>query len=113
MVGARKPAPRRLKFACRHVGSEPQLIYNPTVHGKQRLRRGRLGQRFAEIEALQQALGVGRGSIGRRAAGLDHKGMPVTRGSRRPIAVGIRPRQGIEELAKSCTLHGSWAPGHA
>jgi hypothetical protein len=106
MVGARRPAPRRLKFACRHVGSEPQLIYNPTVHGKQRVRLGRRGRRFAEIEALQQALGVGRGTIGRRA-GLDHKGMPVTRGSRRPIAVGIRPRQGIEELAKICALHGS------
>ena len=43
MVGARRLAPRRLKFASRHVGSEPQLIYNPTVHGEQRLRRGRLG----------------------------------------------------------------------
>jgi hypothetical protein len=43
MVGARRLAPRRLKFASRHVGSEPQLIYNPTVHAEQRLRRGRLG----------------------------------------------------------------------
>ena len=113
MVGARKPAPRRLKFACRHVGSEPQLIYNPTVHGKQRLRRGRLGQRFAEIEALQQALGVGRGTIGRRAAGLDHKGMPLTRGSRRPIAVGSRPRQGSTSSPKFARCMGLWGPGHA
>jgi hypothetical protein len=39
--------------------------------------------------------------------------MPLTRGSRRPIAVGSRPRQGSTSSPKFARCMGLWGPGHA